>query len=327
LARLLNCGVLRARCASLVALVVLFSGCAWMSEPPVEISPAAEAYSLFGRPLVPTTPTGAAGDTLVVRLARARAEYARDSTNADALIWLARRTAYLGRYREAVGLLSKGIAEHPDDPRMLRHRGHRYITLRLFALAVGDLEAASRMTAGQPDEVEPDGIPNARNMPTSTLHSNIWYHLGLAYYLEGDFEKARRSWSECLKYSANPDQQCATRYWLWHSLARLGRRDEARAALEPIRADMDVIENQDYQRLLLLYRGEADADSLLAAARRTGGVSFATTGYGVGAWRLARGEREPAMNLFREVLAGDSWAAFGFIAAEAELKRSGESPQ
>lgn len=298
-----------------------------MSEAPVEISPAAEAYSLFGRPLVPATPSGAAGETLVVRLARARAEYTRDSTNADATIWLARRTAYLGRYREAVGLLSNGVARHPDDPRMLRHRGHRYITLRLFALAVQDLEAAARMTAGQPDEVEPDGIPNARNTPTSTLHSNIWYHLGLAYYLQGDFENARRCWSECLKYSTNPDQLCATTYWLWQSQTRLDRGEEARAALAPIEAGMDVIENQDYQRLLLLYRGEGAADSLLATARREGGVSFATVGYGIGAWHLARGEREPAMNLFREVLAGDSWAAFGFIAAEAELKRGGESPQ
>ena len=298
-----------------------------MSEPPVEISPAAEAYSLFGRPLVAPPPEGAAGETLVVRLARARAAYARDTSDADALIWLARRTAYVGRYREAVSLLSSGIARHPDDPRMLRHRGHRYITLRLFGLAVGDLEAAARMTAGRPDEVEPDGIPNARDIPTSTLQSNIWYHLGLAYYLEGRFEDARLAWVECLRHSHNPDQLCSTTYWLWHGLTRLERNEEARIALEPIRPEMDVIENQDYHRLLLLYRGEGTADSLLAAARRAGGVTFATVGYGVGAWRLARGEREPAMALFREVLAGDSWAAFGFIAAEAELRRSGEPPR
>ena len=318
---------------AILLLTIACAGCAWMSEPPVEIAPTAEAYSLFGRPLVAIAPEGAAGETLVVRLARARADYARDSSNADALIWVARRTAYLGRYREALSLLSTGIAQHPDDPRMLRHRGHRYVTLRLFALAVEDLEAATRLIAGRPDQVEPDGVSNTRNIPTSTLQSNVWYHLGLAYYLQGHYENANRALTECLKVSGNPDQLCATTYWLWLSLTRLERPGQARTALEPIRPEMDIIENQDYHRLLLLYRGDptrastAIADTLMTAARRQGGVSLATVGYGVGAWHLARGERERAVARFREVMAGGTWAAFGFIAAEAELHRMGLPPE
>ena len=39
-------------------------------------------------------------------------------------------------------------------------------------------------------KIEPDGQPNARNIPTSTLNSNIYYHLGLAQYLKGEFEAA-----------------------------------------------------------------------------------------------------------------------------------------
>lgn len=307
-------------------------GCTWTAPPPTQVTAAAEAYSLFGAPLVPTPPVGAARETLEVRLARARADYARDTTSAEALIWVGRRTAYLGRYREAIGLFSRGIADHPTDARMLRHRGHRYITLRLFDLAVSDLEDAARFTAGKRDQVEPDGIPNPRNTPTSTLQSNIWYHLGLAYYLEGDFENAHRCWNECLRFSNNPDQLCATTYWLWHGLTRLGRHPEARAALEPIRPGMDIIENHDYQRLLLLYQSGdsagtgAAAESLLAAARREGGVPFATVAYGVGARYLALGQRERAVAVFRELLAATTWAAFGHIAAEADLHRMGVRP-
>lgn len=33
-------------------------------------------------------------------------------------------------------------------------------------------------------EFEPDGIPNALNPPLTLPHRNIWYHLGLAYYLK-----------------------------------------------------------------------------------------------------------------------------------------------
>jgi len=303
-------------------------GCAWMSEPPTQITPdPAETTSLFGEPLRPALISPEARDTLEARLARARTNHERDPSNPDALIWLGRRTAYLGRYRAAIAIFSEGIASHPHDARLYRHRGHRYITLRLFDAAIRDLEQATLLIAGKPDSLEPDGIPNARNTPTSTSHSNIWYHLGLAYYLTGDFENARRCYQQCLRFSNNPDQLCATTYWLHLSLLRLGRADEARAALEPIRADMDIIENADYHRLLLLCRGEAAADTLLRAARNSGGVSFATTGYGVAAWRLARQEKKPALSLMREVLAAGTWAAFGYIACEADLERMGEGPE
>ena len=37
------------------------------------------------------------------------------------------------------------------------------------------------MIAGKEDSIEPDGMPNPQNIPVSSLHTNIWYHLGLAY--------------------------------------------------------------------------------------------------------------------------------------------------
>ena len=33
------------------------------------------------------------------------------------------------------------------------------------------------------------------------------------------------------------------------------------------------------------------------------------------------GDREKAMTIFRKIVAGNQWASFGYIAAEAELKR------
>ena len=106
----------------------------------------------------------------------------------------------------------------------------------------------------------------------------------------------------------------------------------ARAALEPIGAHLDIIENRDYHQLLLLYQGRdstevpATVDSLLASARREGGVPLATVGYGIAAWHLARNEPGAAKVRLREVLESENWAAFGFIAAEAELFRMGERP-
>jgi tetratricopeptide (TPR) repeat protein len=256
------------------------------------------------------------------KLAEARARYEAAPNDPEAVIWLGRRTAYLGRYEEAVEIYSRGIAAHPRYAKLYRHRGHRYITLRRFDLAIADLERAASLVKGVPDEVEPDGLPNARNTPTSTSHTNIWYHLGLAYYVTGDFERALRSYRECLKFSKNPDMVVATTYWHYLTLRRLGRDRDARKALEPIREGMDVIENGDYHRLLLAYKARSGVDQLLDAAAKGGSeLSLPTIGYGVGAWHFVEGRKDAAAAAFRRVVASPQRAAFGYIAAEAELAR------
>ena len=90
-------------------------------------------------------------------------------------------------------------------------------------LRFSDLKKAAELTKGKPDEVEPDGQPNARNIPTGTLQFNIWYHLGLAQYLTGRNKDALHSYLECLKVSKNPDALVATTHWLYMTLRRLNR--------------------------------------------------------------------------------------------------------
>ncbi|HEV8580924.1 MAG TPA: tetratricopeptide repeat protein [Thermoanaerobaculia bacterium] len=312
------------RCLALTALASL--ACRGTAPSP-NPSPSftSEAVSLFGEPLVPQTLPDQVREDREAKLAEARAAVERSPDDADALIWLGRRTAYLGRYREAIAIFSQGIQKHPDDARFYRHRGHRFITLRECDHAVSDLETASRLIANQPDEIEPDGLPNARNIPTSTLQSNVWYHLGLARYLQGDFDGALAAYQKCVKVSTNPDMLTATSHWLYMTLRRLGREDEARRVLEPIHAEMEIIENQAYHRLLLMYKGELSPEDLRAGA--SGDLDPPTIGYGLGNWHLYNGRRDEAVRAFREVLAGGNWAAFGFIAAEADLKRLGEAPR
>lgn len=296
------------------------------SPPSPGITDGAEAVSLFGEPLAPPALPPETKADREAKLAAARAEAEARPDDVDALIWLGRRTAYLGRYREAIDIYTRALARHPDEPRLLRHRGHRYLTVRRFDLAVADLERAAQLVAGQPDEVEPDGLPNARNIPVSTLQTNIWYHLGLAHYLlggPGDMEKAREAFQECLKVSKNADMQVATTHWLYMTLRRLGRVGEAEALLAPMRPDMDVIENRAYHLLTLMYKGEIPPESIPGLT--DGGADGPTLGYGLGDWYLYNGRREDAIRAFREILTWkDQWAAFGYIAAEADLKRLGE---
>jgi tetratricopeptide (TPR) repeat protein len=259
-------------------------------------------------------------------LADAQAALDAKPGDADARIWLGRRTAYLGRYKEAIRIFTAGAAQHPKDARFLRHRGHRYLTLRCVDDAIADFEKAGKLVGGKPDEVEPDGLPNAKNIPTSTLQSNIWYHLGLAYYLKGDFARAAAAYKRAMNVSKNNDVLAATSHWYYMTLRGMGKSKEAAALLTPFGRDFEVIENDDYLRLLRVYRDEIKADALLdgigAKADSLGNASLA---YGIGAWHLYNGDRSKAAEIFRRIVAGNQWASFGFIAAEAELRRLPEA--
>jgi len=297
-----------------LVLVLILSG--------VQAQTAPQGTSLLGKPLIPAAPADAARERLDANLAAAREQYNKNPNDADAIIWVGRRLAYLGRYRDAIATFTEGIQKHPTDARMYRHRGHRYLTVRELDKATADFSKAAELIAGKPDEIEPDGQPNAKNIPTSTLNTNIFYHLGLAHYLRGEFEPALKAYRECLRFSKNPDMLVATTHWLYMTLRRLDRPGEARQALEPISADMEIIENTSYHRLLMLYKGTEKADAL-ASSLAAGSLDAVTIGYGLGNWHLYNGRRDQAMTTFRQIVEGNEaqWPAFGYLAAEAELAR------
>ncbi|HEY5414481.1 MAG TPA: tetratricopeptide repeat protein [Gemmatimonadaceae bacterium] len=296
------------------------------TEQPITatLPPGAQAISFLGDtlrtfPLAPETKA-----RYEAQLAEAKAAYDHAPTNVDSVIWYGRRLGYLGRLREAIDVYSRGITLYPDNPWLYRHRGHRYLSVRELDRAAADLERATALTRGKPDEVEPDGQPNAKNSPIGTLQSNIAYHLALAYYLKGDFARAVPVYRQEIADARNDDRIVSTAHWLYMSLRRLGRATEAAQVLVPIRRDMNVIENDTYHRLLLLYKGELPVDSVLTVGPSGEmSVTDATGAYGVGNWHLYNGRSAEAERVFRRILAGGQWGAFGYIAAEAEIARMG----
>ncbi len=333
------------------AVVTALVGCGASQEQSIDDGPAAtesdtrdggdaspvsgtpvEATSLLGRPLLQPTFSESRRELLEANLQSARDLLEEEPDSEDAIVWVGRRLAYLGRYREAIETYSAGLASHPESFRLLRHRGHRYITLRRFDDAVRDLGRAAELMAGHPVEVEEDGIPNRLGVPLSNTQFNVWYHLGLAHYLLGDFESALEAYRRCLAVSDNPDLLVATTDWMYMTLQRLGRATEAEALLEPITDDLEIIENVSYFKRLKLYRGALQPEQLLSQqspdsppadpdSAEDPALELATQGYGVGHWYWLTGQREEAISIFESVLEGSSWAAFGYIAAEAELAR------
>ena len=302
---------------------IVVSTCAVVLVAPLLAQPTTparqpEATSLSGRPLYPPDPIPNR-EKLEADLALALS--VTTTAQPEAMITIGRRHAYLWRYREAIDWFTRGIAKYPTDARIYRHRGHRYITTRKFDLARADLEKAASLMRGTPDQIEPDGAPNAAGIPRSTLHFNVWYHLGLTYYLQGDYAKALDAYRSCMAVSKNDDAVVATSDWLWMTLMRLGRKDEAAKVLERITPTMDILENGAYHRRLLMYKGAEKPDALLDA-KVGDATNIATQGYGVGNYYFVTGDRDRARRVFTEITSGAGWNAFGFIAAEADLARS-----
>ncbi|MFC1564925.1 tetratricopeptide repeat protein [candidate division KSB1 bacterium] len=280
-----------------------------------ELEDGTQAISLFGEKLKSPEPSA----QILENLRKAEADLEADPDNVEMHIWYGRRMAYTGNYREAINIYTRAINKFPDDPRLYRHRGHRFISIRMFDSAIDDFNRAVRLIEGTDDEIEPDGMPNSRNIPVSSLHSNIWYHLGLAYYLKNDMENALFAYRKCRETSNNNDNVVSSSHWLYMILKRLGREDEAAQILEPINEDMDIIENMSYHRLLLFYKGVLTEKELLGTSE--GGSAGAATMYGLGNWYFYTGDIDRARQIYRDLLKTPGWAAFGYIAAEADLKR------
>lgn len=253
---------------------------------------------------------------------RRRAADPIDETN---IIWLARRQGYLGMHHEAIATLSEGLTIHPDSYRLLRHRGHRFITIRQFERAVADLSRAARLAASHQDEVEPDGAPNALNIPRGTTKTNIFYHLALAHYLLGDFAAAEAAWRECVALAPNDDMRVAAAYWLHLTELHQGDSAGAAEALAGISPAMDVIENHDYHELLLMFQEGAAPESIELSP--DGSVTQTTRGYGLAMLHYFNGDRAEARRLLTRIVESGNPAAFGAIAAEVELERMATSPE
>jgi len=230
-------------------------------------------------------------------VAEAEQKLAADPRNVDLLIAFGRAQVGALRLREAIATFTRGIELAPDNARLYRLRGHRYISLRQFKRAATDLTRAAQLSGKEFD---------------------IWYHLGLAHYLLGDYAQAAVAYDKAREFSTKDDQIIASSNWLYASLRRQGGRDaEAAQVLARITPTMNVVEDKMYFALLLFYKGLKQEAEIFNDKNTD--IEQATIGYGVGNWHRYNGRPDRAREVFRKIVGGKEWAAFGFINAENEL--------
>lgn len=305
-----------------VGVALLAAGSCDAPKKETTTAPQPVAMSLTGKAFFEPARSPETQALLDSNLLVAKTNFEADPSEEN-YIWYGRREAYLAHYQRAIDIFTEGMGRYPGSYRLYRHRGHRYITLRDFDAAIADLEKAATLMQGAPIEIEPDGQPNKLNLPLSNTQFNIWYHLGLAYYLKGDWEKAIAAYKECWTVSVNDDLKTATADWLYMTLQRAGKKDQAAHVLAMLPAEPNIIENDSYFQRLQLYAGKLTPEQVLnvAGSAEDRDLAIATQGYGVGNWYLYNGNPAKAREIFEQVVQGRQFAAFGFIAAEAELNR------
>src|SRR5687768_9711147 len=177
------------------------------------------------------------------------------------------------RFNSAIEMFTRGIEKHPNEARLYRFRGHRYLSLRRFDEAVRDLERAGAL---------------------DSTNYDITYQLALAYYLTQRYADAAAAIEKCMAFADNPkwqaleearvnpiwyrscmslktddDARAAMFDWRYRALRRAGKHADARRLARSIREGWTVKENAPYYRALLFYRGIRDEtatlDSLAAA--------------------------------------------------------------
>jgi len=272
-----------------------------------------QAISIMGDTLRSAPPS----EALLQKYREKKDAFSNNPNSLDDLIWCGRFTAYTGNYREAIAIYTAGLKQFPNESRLLRHRGHRYITVREFDKAIDDLSKAAQLIKGKENRVEEDGMPNAQNIPVSSMHGNIYYHLGLAHYLNGDMPAGLIAYKKCLETSPNPDNVVSATHWIYMMLRRMDQTEEASQYLEPIHSELNVIENQSYLNACLFYKGELQLKDVYDTAAEASASNSALK-YAVGNWYAYNDQMEQAKGIYNTILSGTDWASFGYIAAEVD---------
>src|SRR6185295_6521894 len=86
-----------------------------------------QAYSLSGKPLFSTAPDA---KTLKKSDSTIQAIQSKGNLSEDDFIEIGKQLVATARYKEAVENYTIGLAKFPESFKLLRHRGHRYLTLR-----------------------------------------------------------------------------------------------------------------------------------------------------------------------------------------------------
>jgi tetratricopeptide (TPR) repeat protein len=221
-----------------------------------------------------------------------------DASRADVQLARCRTLARLARHGDAVAACADAVRLEPRNWEALRDRGHYLVNLNRLEAARADLEKAASLKQGD---------------------YQIDYHLGLAYYLAGDYQKAVPVWQMCVKDAPTPENKVACYAWLYPSLRKAGRDADAATALDEALA-LGAKPDAAYVNRLMLFKGTL-SEGEIVKQMEANALQQATVGYSIGLWHELNGRADKARDYYMKATASDAKTAFGHVAATNALKK------
>lgn len=221
-----------------------------------------------------------------------------DPSRADIHLGRCRTLARLTRHADAVTACGEAIRLDPQNWEAMRDRGHYLINLNRLDAGLADMEKAASMKQGD---------------------YQIDYHLGLAYFIGGNYAKAVPVWQACVKDAPEPGNKVACYAWLYPSLRKAGRDADAAQALDEALA-LGAKPDVAYMNRLMLFKGtlpEAEAAKQMEANP----LQQATVGFSIGLWHELNGRADKAREYYQKATASEARTAFGHVAATNALMR------
>lgn len=294
-------------------LLALVLACQFFAPASADDTGRQPGHTLIGTPLRDPDWSASTHAYLEKDVEIARAVLAMAPEREDSWIWLGRRLAYLNRFDEAIDVFTRGLEPFPDSYKLLRFRGRKLARTRQFEAALADYARGIALMEHVQDSYEPDGLINARNQFLGSYRSNMHYYHAQTSWAVGDYAATLAGMDRSAREPLvqNDDHQIAIRYWRYLALRKLGRHDEARAAVADAPAGLALLENDAYYDGVRYLQGRLDEQEVLAKGD-------AVSSFAVAMERLFRGDDRGAAALLGQIVRASPQ---GFWPAETELLR------
>lgn len=192
----------------------------------------------------------------------------------------------LNQSKEARETLNQALYLNPFSADCHHRRGRKYISEGRYKEALADIITASRIDYN---------------------NNEHWYYQGVAAYLAKDYDIAEVAFKRAkdLMIEQGIDEYVAPIEWLWLTLQKLGKKEEAAAVVATVNDDTPCIARSlSYKRRILLYNGTIKPEDFLdreaIKQRDRPDLYLISELYGLGNFYYINGETEKGNALLLE---------------------------
>jgi len=223
-----------------------------------------------------------------------------------------------GAFIEAKNIYQIGERKFPKSAELYQYKGLNEIMARDFKTAVKDLQTAVFYNS---ELAIRSDLYQDQSWVQGTAQFYSWYYLGLAYYLNRNYDSAISSFKKCLSHAnADDDLMVIPFFWLYNIYQEIGNPEAAQAFLKDIDTNMLIVKSKDYYRGLLLFKGIFKPDRLTRfTVNKSNQVVQPIQAYALIRWYQSNNQLEKATSLSTLLVSSNAWNNLGYIACEADL--------